>query len=178
MHLSTTASIHWLPRWPGRAWARSILLTGLNTLVHETVGYESRAEAGVQLPALTLSRRIGSCRDVAWLLVCALRHIGIGSRFVSGYLVQPQLDGGQLSAQASELHAWTEAYLPGAGWIGLDPTLGKLCNEEHIPLAACAHYQSAAPVTGSFLGTDVELHHRMSVVLSAGQEGSGERKAP
>ena len=128
-------SVHTLVAEVARTGAGTVdLLTGLDTLVHETVGYESRAEAGVQPPTLTLSRRIGSCRDVAWLLVCALRHSGIGSRFVSGYLVQPQLDGGHSAPRPRSFTPERRRILPGAGWIGLDPTLGKLATRSTSPL--------------------------------------------
>jgi transglutaminase-like putative cysteine protease len=130
---------------PGQLVGTFELLGKLNTHIYQSLKYARREEPGVQLPCDTLARGGGSCRDYAVLMMEAARHWGFAARFVTGYI---QMGEGQHGAT----HAWTEIYIPGAGWHGFDPTNNKMVGSEHVSVAVAREQEKASPLSGAWEG--------------------------
>lgn len=123
------------------------MLAELNKRLHECIGYERREEGAALSPTETLRLGRGACRDVAVLLAEILRQMGFAARLTSGYLRES--DSETKRAEGS-LHAWTEVFLPGAGWIGLDATNGVFCNHNFIGAAVGLTPADITPISGVY----------------------------
>jgi transglutaminase-like putative cysteine protease len=149
-----TADHEAVGRWLGLFWRQGQsldtlqLLQRMNETINQTFRYQLRYEPGVQSPGETLSKKSGACRDFATLLIESCRWLGLAARFVSGYVA-----GDSQSGSGASTHAWSEVYLPGAGWRGFDPTSGMLTASRHVPVAVSRHPEEATPIAGSFIGT-------------------------
>jgi uncharacterized protein (DUF2126 family)/transglutaminase-like putative cysteine protease len=139
-------------------------LVELNQRVRDEIKYVTRLDPGVQTCEQTLEKRSGSCRDFSWLLVQILRNLGIAARFVSGYLIQMSAeDASNPQTDSADFHAWAEVFLPGAGWIGMDPTSGLFAGEGHIPLVCTPNASRAAPIKGTVEQAKVDFDYSISI---------------
>jgi len=135
-------------------------LSRLCTKIYENIEVEIRHTGQPYPPSVTIATRKGACRDLAVLFVAACRQVGIAARFVSGY------QEGDEDTKHPHLHAWAEVYIPGGGWRGYDPTHGLAVSDRHIVLAASCEPEGAAPLKGSFRGTDVATDMRYIISLA------------
>jgi transglutaminase-like putative cysteine protease len=138
----------WVRRFlrEGRPNETGTLLMTLTAAIQESFRYQRRSESGTLDPALTLRLGQGSCRDLALLMMEAARELGLAARFVSGYLYVPTRVGG------GSTHAWCQVYLPGAGWVELDPTNGIVGNRDLIRVAVARDPRQAIPLSGTWFG--------------------------
>lgn len=139
----------WLaPFWrPGKKVETLALLQQLNLQIYRSFRYQRREQRGVLSPAETLENNGGSCRDYATLFMEACRFLGLAARFVSGYMYSSEIQG------RMSMHGWAEVYLPGAGWIGFDPSWGLLAASNYFPVAVTRHSEHAPPISGTYFGT-------------------------
>jgi transglutaminase-like putative cysteine protease len=143
------------------------LLATMNAAIRGSFGYHAREEEGTQSPVETLEIKSGTCRDYALLFIEAARTLGFGARFVSGYLYDPALDGGDAMQGAGATHAWAEVYLPGAGWVEFDPTNGLIAGENLIRVAVTRDPAQAVPIGGSYLGEGKFVGMEIDVTVRA-----------
>jgi transglutaminase-like putative cysteine protease len=168
---------HYPDRGEVEEWARAFvietpantfnLLATMNGAIRGSFDYRTREEEGTQSPVETIEKKSGTCRDYALLFIEAARALGFGARFVSGYLYDPALDGGEAMQGAGATHAWAEVYLPGAGWIEFDPTNGLVAGENLIRVAVTRDPAQAAPIAGSFAGEGAYLGMDVEVTVRA-----------
>ena len=165
------------PRGAVDEWARQFiletpantfnLLATMNAAIRGSFEYRARGEEGTQSPLETIEKKSGTCRDYALLLIEAARSLGFGARFVTGYLYDPALDGGEAVQGAGATHAWAEIYLPGAGWVEFDPTNGLIAGENLIRVAVTRDPAQAAPIAGTFSGDAQYLGMEVEVTVTA-----------
>lgn len=167
LELASTGAVlrAWVDSCSQTPGATVAFLAAVNQRHAAEIAYETRSEPGVRSPEQTLDLRRGSCRDSAWLLVQTLRHLGIAARFVSGYLIElaDATSSGGVERDAAELHAWAEVYLPGAGWVGLDPTSGFFTGGAHLPLACSPRPEGAAPIAGTVEPCETRFSHSLTL---------------
>jgi transglutaminase-like putative cysteine protease len=160
MHIIYPKDTARLKEWVGQFWKPGdktetiLLLRNINQHINNTFRYQRRDEPGVQTPAETLQKNSGSCRDFATLLLEACRCLGLAARFVGGYMQCEATEAGGAST-----HAWTEVYLPGAGWKGFDPTSGIMTGSQHVTVAVARDPENAAPIAGSFIGPNTAFQN-------------------
>jgi len=172
---------HYPDRGEVEEWARQFiletptntfnLLATMNAAVRGSFTYNARDEEGTQTPVETLERKSGTCRDYALLFIEAARSLGFGARFVTGYLYDPALDGGDAVQGAGATHAWAEVYLPGAGWVEFDPTNGLIAGENLIRVAVTRDPTQAVPIGGSFAGEGAYVGMNIEVTVHADEKG-------